>query len=155
MLLEIDPVLDGATIALALGTFILAVAAFISAWYVRTELRLLRQQHSSSAVMAWPEQNAQVSDLAAGRPNVRVQYIHGTQPAYDVTALVKSHDAAFAGEFGPLSSIRNDVAGPVDAVPYDTPWELATDPEPQLASSDVWIALTWTRSDGKGAICPG
>lgn len=149
MFLETDLLLDGATIALALGTYILAVAAFVSAWYVRTELRLTREQHISSEIAAWPELEAHVSDLAEGRPTMRLQYVHGSQLACDVTALVKSHDAAFAGEFGPLSSLRSDVTRPLDSVPYATTWEVTTEPEPQLANGDVWIALAWTRSDGK------
>lgn len=149
MFLEIDPVLDGATIALAVGTFILAVSAFVTAWYVRTELRLTREQHQSTVVMAWPELDAQVSDIASGKPLLQLHYVHGSQAAYDVTALVKSHDAAFAGEFGPLSSLRSHITGRIAAVPLDTRWEATTDSEPMLADGDVWIALAWTRSDGE------
>jgi hypothetical protein len=144
MLLQTDPTLANATFALVVVTFLLVITAGVSAWLVRNELKLTREQHRTSDIAARPELDADVnlSHATETTAYVNVHYIHGSEPAYDVAVLVKSHDSAFAGEFGTLTPLRPHLEGPIGDVSRDTPWEVVSETEPQLADGDVWLALT-------------
>src|SRR6266566_3043999 len=55
MLLQTDPSLTNATVALVVVTILLVITAGISALLVRSELKLTREEYRAARVAAWPE----------------------------------------------------------------------------------------------------
>jgi hypothetical protein len=108
-----------ATVAIAAGTFVLAVGTVILAWStrkgvdlqekeleaVKDQLKLAREEFAYAQAASRPQLDIDVGmshradgDTAGGR----VRYLHGSEPAYDIEVWVKARTGAFGKSLGTI-----------------------------------------------------
>jgi hypothetical protein len=142
------------TAILAAATFLLAIVSAVGVWLQLLEVRRAREEFRAAQRAARPDVVGQAT-FSAGRPRVAtvaVEYIHGSEPAYDVKVRVRwrrdgrqGDVAAFCGTLTPAHSMFK---GTLRSIPGGFVWP-GEEPPAALADDGYWLGLAWKRTDGQ------
>jgi hypothetical protein len=144
-----------ATVAIAAGTFVLALATLILAWSTRKGVQLQERQFAAAQAAARPQLEI---DVALDAINARwpvsgqVRYIAGTEPAYDVEVWIKTRTQSFGtAATSILTPSAPNFTFVLDGIP-DEMFKRWPFPEahkaPVLEGKELWAGVTWRSADG-------
>jgi len=144
-----------ATVAIAAGTFVLALGTVYLAWSTRKGVRLQEREFGAAQAAARPQLEVDVGFNKPGGAIVafgQVRYIHGSEPAYDAEVWIKTRTQSFGGRMGVILTPSEPARQfEFDGIPDDMfkRWPF---PEahkaPVLDGDEFWAGLTWRSPDG-------
>ena len=145
-----------ATLAVAAGTFVLALGTVYLAWSTRKGVRLQEREFAAAQAAARPRLEVDVGFKEQGGSAVvafgQVRYIHGSEPAYDAEVWIKTRTQSFGGRLGAvLTPTAPDRAFSFEGIPGEMfkRWPF---PEahkaPVLQGDEFWAGVTWRSPDG-------
>jgi len=158
-----------ATVAIATGTFVLAVGTVILAWSTRkgvalqerelraveAQLLLAKDQFAAAQASARPQLEIDVVIEDPGEPNPisgQVRYIAGAEPAYDVEVWIKTRTQSFGQRLNSIltPSVPSSIFF-LNGIP-DEMFKRWPFPEahkaPVLQGNELWAGVTWRSADG-------
>jgi hypothetical protein len=148
--------------AAAIGAVVAAIVVIAQLRATQNQLGLARQQFQDARRQARAELEPTVTyalwDENDPTATVKIAYLHGSDPAYDVRFLlmrsINGTVQSVGKRCGILAPGQPTFEEPVKELANDLDWPCRNEPAIQtLEAIDFWIGLTWLRSDGK-RVCP-
>lgn len=145
-----------ATLAIAAGTFVLALGTVYLAWSTKIGIRLQEREFTAAQAGARPQLEIDITVYDRNGPphpvNGHVRYVHGSEPAYDVEIWVKTRTKSFGRRLGTiLTPSVPDFAFSIDGI-SDEMFKRWPFPEankaPVLVGNEFWAGVTWRSPDG-------
>lgn len=142
----------GGILVTAIATVALAASTRGLATSTDEQLRLARQEFQAAQRAGRPELlgSATFPSSRASSTEVLVEQIHGSEPAYDVSVLVRwRHDGLVQTAVARCGTLAPAHATFKKTLTAANGWMWrGKEPPVQVAEDDYWLGLTWTRTDG-------